>query len=163
MDNPDQPDKILLPLGPPANNAEIPRQDGACGRISKKSLQRERLILALLEQPSYAKAAASIGISYVTAWRISKTPEFQQEYLAARRQSMTQTSARMQHASGPSVSTLIKLMLGKDAYKDVPYAIQLRAAESILHHAESGLQLEDMDARLKLLEQKNKREARKLE
>lgn len=40
-----------------------------------KVRQREQLILALLQQPSLEKAAAA-GISAVTAWRISKTPEF---------------------------------------------------------------------------------------
>ncbi|HEV2039233.1 MAG TPA: hypothetical protein VGT81_04170 [Casimicrobiaceae bacterium] len=52
-------------------------------KISKKIRQREQLILALLQRPSMEKAAASIGISPVTAWRISKTAEFQAEYRKA--------------------------------------------------------------------------------
>jgi hypothetical protein len=34
-------------------------------------------------KPNLEKAAASLGISAVTAWRITKTPEFQEEYRAA--------------------------------------------------------------------------------
>ena len=54
------------------------------GKVSKKVGQREQLILALLQQPSLEKAAASIGISTVTAWRISKTKECKDEYRNAR-------------------------------------------------------------------------------
>ena len=54
------------------------------GKVSKKVGQREQLILALLQQPSLEKAAASIGISTVNAWRISKTKEFKEDYRNAR-------------------------------------------------------------------------------
>jgi hypothetical protein len=55
--------------------------------IMRRARQREQLILALLQQPGMEKAAASIGISGVTAWRITKTPEFQEEYRLAPRRS----------------------------------------------------------------------------
>src|ERR1035437_9701574 len=41
----------------------------------RRNRQREQLILALLQQPGIEKAAAAVGISSVTAWRIMKTPE----------------------------------------------------------------------------------------
>src|SRR5690242_12243973 len=47
---------------------------------TRKSHRREQLILALLQQPSLAKAAATLGMSSTTAWRMSKTPEFKEEY-----------------------------------------------------------------------------------
>jgi molybdenum-dependent DNA-binding transcriptional regulator ModE len=158
MHNPDQPDQAPPPLGPPANDSEKPGQDGDSGRISKKRLQCERLIQALFEHSSIKKAAASCDMSYVTAWRISKTQEFQEQYLAERRQSMMQSSARMQHASGAAVSTLIKLMVDTHS----PREIQMRAAESILRHGNEGLQLEDVHLRVKRLEREKKIRERKL-
>jgi hypothetical protein len=48
----------------------------------RKSRQRDQLILALLQQPGIEKAAAVAGISSATAWRITKTREFVEEYRA---------------------------------------------------------------------------------
>ena len=54
--------------------------------VMRRNRQREQLILALLQQPGLEKAAAAVGISTVTAWRITKTPEFKEEYRQARRE-----------------------------------------------------------------------------
>jgi hypothetical protein len=124
-------------------------------RISKKQRQREQLILALLEQPGLEKAAASIGISSVTAWRISKTPEFDQEYRQARHQVFSQAMARLQNAARPAVSTLLKAMLDKDASAST----RVRAADSVLQHAADSFEREDLHVRLLRLEQmKGRRE-----
>jgi hypothetical protein len=117
-------------------------------RASKKSQRREQLVVALLQQSSLEKAAASVGISPVTAWRISKTPEFQQEYLQARRQAFSQAMSRLQQAAGAAVSTLLKIMVDPN----VPAASRIRAAECALHHAAESFELEDLDVRLDRLE-----------
>src|SRR5580700_9542969 len=104
---------------------------------SKKSRQREQLILALLQQPSLDRAASAIGVSAVTAWRISKTPEFQQEYRQARRESMEQSARRLQQRCGAAALTLIKIMLDPNS----PAASRLRAADSILSHSKSLMEL----------------------
>jgi hypothetical protein len=49
------------------------------GKAPKRNRQREQLIIALLQQSSLEKAAASAGVSVSTAFRIRKTPEFQTE------------------------------------------------------------------------------------
>jgi len=64
-------------------------------KISKQACQREPLILALLQQPSVEKAATSIGIYTVTAWRIWKTAEFKAGYRKAREEAYSQTVARL--------------------------------------------------------------------
>ncbi len=117
-------------------------------KISKKIRQREQLILALLQQPSMEKAAASIGISPVTAWRISKTAEFQAEYRKARGEAYSQTVARLQQASGAAVSTLLKGMVDKTTLP----ASRVRAADCVLDHAAKAMELEDIEARLAQLE-----------
>src|SRR5229473_1077079 len=118
------------------------------GKVSKKVGQREQLILALLQQPSLERAAASIGISTVTAWRISKTREFKEEYRSARWEAFSQSLARLQQASGAAVSALLKVMVDKTT----PAASRVRAADRVLDHAAKGIQLEDLEARLADLE-----------
>lgn len=118
------------------------------GKSSTKVRQRERLILALLQQPSLEKAAAAAGISTVTAWRISKTPEFQEEYRKARREAFAQSVARLQHATGAAVSTLLKVMVDKDS----PAASRVRAADSVLGHAAKAIEIEDIEVRVAALE-----------
>jgi hypothetical protein len=115
---------------------------------SKKSRQREQLILALLQQPSLERAGSAIGVSAVTAWRISKTPEFQQEYRQARRESMEQSARRLQQGCGAAVLTLMKIMMDPNS----PAASRLRAADSIISHSKSLMELEDIDVRLQRVE-----------
>jgi hypothetical protein len=116
---------------------------------SKKSRQREQLILALLQQPSLERAASAIGVSAVTAWRISKTPEFQQEYRQARRESMEQSARRLQQGCGVAALTLLKIMMDPNS----PAASRLRAADSIISHSKSLMELEDIDVRLQRVEE----------
>jgi hypothetical protein len=118
----------------------------------RRGRQRERLILALLQQPGIEKAAAAVGISTVTAWRISKTPEFKEEYGQARRDAFSQSLGRLQQAAGAAASTLLKIMVDATA----PAGSRVRAADRILEHAQSALELEDFQVRLARLEQVEK-------
>jgi hypothetical protein len=115
---------------------------------TKKARQRERLIQAMLQHPGLEKAAAAAGISPTTAWRVSRTPEFHEEYRTARRECFSQAMARLQQASGAAVSTLLKIMLAQNA----PAAYQLRAANSVLDYAAKALEREDIEERLSALE-----------
>jgi hypothetical protein len=117
--------------------------------VSKKSRQRDKLIQALLQQPSREKAAASAGISAVTAWRIRKTPEFKREYREARREAVAESTARLQHATSAAVSTLLKVMVDPQA----PAAIRTRAADSVLRHAANAGEQEEIQARVEQLEE----------
>jgi hypothetical protein len=117
------------------------------GRISKKA-RRELLIIALLQQPGLEKAASAAGMSATTAWRISKTQEFQQEYQQARRDAFSQSIARTQHAASPAVTTLIRIMLDLNA----PAASRVRAAAFILAHSMRAIEMEDIEVRVSQLE-----------
>jgi hypothetical protein len=118
----------------------------------RRNRQREQLILALLQQPGIEKAAAAVGISSVTAWRIMKTPEFKEEYRQARREAFTQSLGRLQQAAGAATSTLMKIMVDATA----PAGSRVRAADCVLEHAASALELEDLQVRLARLEQLEK-------
>src|ERR1035441_4568455 len=93
----------------------------------REEQRRQQLVLALLQQPSMEKAAKSAAMSPVTAWRLSKTPEFQVEYRQARREAFEQSIARLQQASGAAVSTLLTIMEDRKH----PAAVRVRAAESV--------------------------------
>src|ERR1039457_584410 len=95
--------------------------------VMRRARQREKLILALLQQPGIEKAAAVVGISTVTAWRITKTPEFQAEYRQARRDAFSQSLGRLHQAAGAATSTLMKIMV--DAA--TPAASRVRAADCV--------------------------------
>jgi len=107
------------------------------------------LILALLQQPGLEKAAAAVGISTVTAWRITKTEEFKEEYRQARREAFSQALGRLQQATGAATSTLMKVMLDSTA----PAGSRVRAADCVLEHAANALEIEDVQVRLARLEQ----------
>src|ERR1017187_1223722 len=121
-------------------------------RVMRRARQREQLILALLQQPGMEKAAAVAGISAVTAWRISKTAEFQEAYRQGRRDAFTQPLGRLQQAAGAATSTLMRIMLDPAA----PAGSRVRAADSILAHAADALDSEDIQVRLTKLEQVEK-------
>ena len=83
--------------------------------IMRRARQREQLILALLQQPGMEKAAQSIGISGVTAWRISKTPGFQEEYRQAGREAFAQSLGSVFLAGVPlAVIALVLVCLIKE-------------------------------------------------
>ena len=117
-------------------------------RVSKKVQQREQLVLALLQQPTLERAAAAVGISPTTAWRISKTPEFQREQQRARRKAFDQSLGRLQYGSSAAVSTILRVMTDPQA----PAGSRLRAAASVLNHAAKATELEDLAARVEQLE-----------
>ena len=84
----------------------------------------------------------------MTAWRISKTREFKEEYRNARWEAFSQSLGRLQQASGAAVSALLKVMVDKTT----PPASRVRAADRVLDHATRATALEDMEARIAELE-----------
>jgi hypothetical protein len=125
-------------------------------KVSNKKYQRQRLIEAMLYEPGLEKAAASIGMSPTTAWRIRKTPAFQTEYMQARRDVLLQSLARIQSACSSAVTTLLKLMVGANS-SDLT---RLRATEAVLRLAKDGIELEDFATRLERLEEINKKKVK---
>ena len=108
----------------------------------------ERIIVALLENPTLEKAAVAVGISSVTLWRWMRRPEFQAEYRKARREAFSQSIARLQHASNAAVGTLLRVMTDREA----PAASRVRSADVVLQMALRGMETEDIEARVTELE-----------
>ena len=69
----------------------------------------ERIISALLEHGSHAKAAAALGIAPSTIWRWLQKPSFQEQYHQARRAEFSRGMGRLQHAADVAVTTVLGL------------------------------------------------------
>jgi hypothetical protein len=85
------------------------------GHGAKFGRKKEEAIAALLSQRNMEEAARVVGISAKTLSRWLKLPEFQEAYRQARGEAINQSTARLQQAAGPAVSTLMKIMLTADA------------------------------------------------
>jgi len=125
------------------------------GHGAKLGRKKEEAIAALLSQRSIEEAARVAGVAAKTLYRWLEVPEFREEYLKARRQVFFQATARLQQASGAAASIMLTLML--DA--NVPSSSRLRAADSVLDRGAKGIDQEDLELRLRRLEEleKNKK------
>lgn len=119
------------------------------GHGAKFGRKKEEAIVALLTHRTIEEAARSLNIATKTLLRWMKEPEFDAAYRAAKRASFAQSIARLHHLSSAAVSTIGKIML--DA--TTPPATRVRAADSILDHTTKAIEIEDIDARLRQLEE----------
>ena len=110
--------------------------------------KQEDAITALLSQRNVDEAARSTGVSGRTLWRWLQLPEFQGAYRKARREAFSQSVARLQQASSAAVSTLLKIMVDANA----PAASRVRAADCVLDHARSAIEIDDIEVRVAAIE-----------
>ena len=77
-----------------------------------------------------------------------RLPEFESAYREARRDTFSKSIARLRHASSAAVSTLLKVMIDLLASA----ASRIRVADYALGHAARGIEIEDIEVRVKELE-----------
>ena len=77
-----------------------------------------------------------------------KQDDFNTEYREARRTAFLQSIARLQQVSSAAATLLMKILADPNA----PAAVRVRAADHVLKHARYGMEIEDLDDRLRLLE-----------
>ncbi len=121
--------------------------DGAAGTENLKTTQ-ESAILALLNEPSVPRAAASAGVGERTLRRWLLDPDFAAAYRRARRQSFEQAIALTQRYSSLAVQTLATAMTSANA----PWTCKVTAAVGLLRFGREGIELEDLAERVKALE-----------
>ena len=121
------------------------------GHGSKFSRKMEEAIHALSTKRNIEEAAKAIGVGKQTLVRWLKRPEFLHAYREARRQSVSQSDARLQQASSAAVSTLVNIMVDPCT----PAAARVRAADRILEGAHRAVEFEDITVRLEALERAN--------
>jgi hypothetical protein len=118
------------------------------GHGAKFTRKKEEAIAALLTQRNFEEAARAAGIGIQTLMRWLKLPEFQAAYREARRLAYSQSIARLQQASSAAAATFLKLMVDPN----VPAAVRLRAADCVFAHAAKAIEIEDIEARVAVLE-----------
>jgi len=93
------------------------------GHGAKFGRKQEEAIAALLTHRSIEDAATAVGVAAKTLLRWLKDPGFRAEYLRARREVVSQATARLQQSTNAAATIFLKLMLDPN----VPAAVRLRA------------------------------------
>jgi hypothetical protein len=106
--------------------------------MSVQGNKHERLIAALLSEPTHEAAAVKAGVSPATLRRNLNAPAFCTAYRRARRQLVQSAVERLQGAVGQAVDTLRSV--AKDGAKD---GDRVRAAVALLDHAFRGIDVAD--------------------
>lgn len=125
------------------------------GHGEKLARKMEQAIVALLSSRTTEEAAKSVSVSPKTLLRWQKLPEFQRAYREARLAAFRQSIARLQQASVPAVTTLLRIMVDPGA----PLAVKARCAFYVLDQTRKGVEVEDIEARVTELERASKTSA----
>jgi transposase-like protein len=122
---------------PPADDRGSSRIAGHGAKFPRK---KEAAIVALLTQRNVEEAARVVRIATTTLYRWMKDSAFSDAYREARLAAFGQAGARLQQASGPAVTVILKIM----ADPCTPAGTRVRAADLVLKHAQdaSGEDLE---------------------
>jgi transposase-like protein len=118
------------------------------GHGEKFGRKKEAAIAALLTARNIEEAAKTVGIAPKTLLNWMKVPEFQAEYLEARRAAYSQAVARLQQGATAAATTLLKVMVDQST----PASVKVRAAECVMSHSLKAIEIEDIEARLTELE-----------
>lgn len=117
----------------------------------KRTRKREKAVCGLLQQPTIAQAAGYAGISEGTLYRwLREDPEFQTAYREARREVVRQSTARLQQACGQAVQTLMDVQADPESSGSA----KVTAARAVLELAYKAVEIEDLDERLRRLEER---------
>ncbi len=112
------------------------------------SAKQEEGIIALINNPSIAKAAAALGVNDRTVYRWFDDPMFSREYRKARRQAFKQAISISQKYAAAAVQTLVAIM----ADQKMNGSTRVSAAEAVLRFSRDSIELDDLEGRLEALE-----------
>jgi hypothetical protein len=124
-------------------------------RCDGLSTKQENAIVALLNEPSVAKAAQASGLNQKTIHRWLDEPVFSRAYRKARRESFAQAVAATQRYAPVAVQTLAKIM----ADPTLSASARVSAATSLLKFSRESIELDDLATRVDDLEKSMKQEA----
>jgi hypothetical protein len=110
--------------------------------------KHEKLLAALLTAPTIQAAAKGAAISEATALRYLKEPEFQTAYRDARRELVSLAVSQLQRACGVAVATLLTVARDTEASAGA----RVSAAKAILETSFRAVELDDLGARVEVLE-----------
>ena len=131
---------------------ELPSDDGLDAPpehvFDALSPKQEKAILALLQEPTIAKAAKAAQVVDRTIHRWLSDDTFGKAYRKARREAFGHAIALTQHYAPLAVITLATLM----ADKSTPAHARVSAASTLLKFGREGIELDDLAARVEALE-----------
>lgn len=110
--------------------------------------KQQKVIAALLSEPTTKQAAQSAGVNEATIWRWLQLKPFQTAYLAARRETVKQSIARLQKKTGDAVDVLSEIMQSQN----VPGSVRVSAAKAVIEYAIKSVEVEDLAHRVEELE-----------
>ena len=110
---------------------------------------QEQALIALLSESTIAAAAKKAGVGERTLYTWLKEPAFADAYREARREAVRQAVARLQRGSSDAVDALTSIVRNKR----MRASTRVAAASKILELAIKAVELEDIEARLAVLEQ----------
>jgi len=118
------------------------------GHGEKLSRNQERVIAALLNHTSVAKAVDAAGIGEVTIYRWLKNDGFNSAYRDARRQVVQQGIVKIQKSIAAAVDTLTAIMEDNEA----PASSRVSAAKTIIEIGIRATEMEQLEERIEDLE-----------
>lgn len=114
------------------------------------NIRQDRFLKALLEAPSIEKACELAGINKTTGYKYLKNENFLTEYRKLRREAMQQVTARLQKTSEEAVNVLREVMHDKEASP----SSRVQSAKNVLEIAYRSIELDDIQERIELIENK---------
>lgn len=123
-------------------------KESTAGHGEKRSRKEDAALVALISEPTLREAAKKAGIGEATLWRWLQDPEFQDKYITARRQAVSQSITQLQKISSEAVETLREVMISKET----PPASRVTAARAVLEMSIKAVEVEDLAVRIEALE-----------
>lgn len=108
-----------------------------------------KAIEALLACDTVEQACEVVKINRSTMYRYQKDPIFEKEFKAAKRQLVNRAILRLQQTCGDATRALAEICRNKDA----PPSARVSAAREILNSTLKSIELEEIEDRLKALEE----------
>lgn len=112
------------------------------------SARQERAVLALLGNPTIARAAEAAGVDESTMHRWLKEAAFVGAYRRARAAAFDQAIALAHRYAGSAVQVIVKIMADPGA----SYAARLAAAVALLKFGREGVLLDELSQRVESIE-----------
>ncbi len=110
--------------------------------------KQHKCLAALLAEPTIAAAAARVHVGERTVHTWLLEPTFADAYRVVRRLAVGQAISQLQQASSAAVGVLCDVMTNADERG----ANRVAAARAVLDYATRAIELEDLEARIALLE-----------
>lgn len=128
-----------------SKTAENRRQKGG---DTIKQTKDEKIISALIANPTIRAAAAACGVSETQIYARLRTPEFKARYDQARRELLERNTAALQGHLGTAIETMGQICADSEATPQV----RLNAADAIIRNSLKLTEQNDILTRLQKLE-----------